>query len=56
MDQIITRVSSIFTMDHPDFIVCSFMEDSIGLKRANTFLRFILNTINNDIFFFPRLT
>ena len=22
-------------MDHPDFIVCSFMENSIGLKRVN---------------------
>ena len=21
-------------MDHPDFIACSFMENSIGLKRA----------------------
>ena len=25
---------SIYTMDHPDFIVCSFMENSIGLKRV----------------------
>ena len=23
---------SIYTMDHPDFIVCSFMENSTGLK------------------------
>ena len=23
-------------MDHPDFIVCSFMEKSIGLKRVLT--------------------
>ena len=26
---------SIYTMVHPDFIVCSFMENSIGLKRVN---------------------
>ena len=25
---------SIYTMDHPDFIVCSFMENTIGLKRV----------------------
>ena len=25
----------IFTMDHPDFIVCSFMEITIGPKRVN---------------------
>ena len=23
-----------YIMDHPDFIVCSFMENSIGLKRV----------------------
>ena len=32
---IITCDPSIYTMDHPDFIVCSFMENSIGLKRVN---------------------
>ena len=26
--------SSIYTIDHPDFIVCNFMEYSIGLKRV----------------------
>ena len=26
---------SIYTMDHPDFIVCSFMENSIGLKLVD---------------------
>ena len=30
--QIITCDPSIYTVDHPDFIVCSFMENSIGLK------------------------
>ena len=29
-----TRASSIYTMGHPDFIVCSFMKNSIGLKRV----------------------
>ena len=24
-----------YTMGHPDFIVCSFIEDSISLKRVN---------------------
>ena len=27
--------SSINTMDHPDFIVCSFMKNSIGLKMVS---------------------
>ena len=31
--EIITCNPSIHTIDHPDFIVCSFMENSIGLKR-----------------------
>ena len=31
--EIITCDPSIFTMSHPDFIVCSFKERSIGLKR-----------------------
>ena len=26
-------------MDHPYFIVCSFMEDSINLKRGNLFIQ-----------------
>ena len=26
---------SIYRMDHPDFIACSFIEKSIGLKRLN---------------------
>ena len=30
----ITCDPSIYIMDHPDFIVCSFMEISIGLKRV----------------------
>ena len=30
--EIITRDPSIYTMDHHDFIVCSFMENSLGLK------------------------
>ena len=32
--KIITCDLSIYTMDHPDFIVCSFMENSIGLKSV----------------------
>ena len=32
--KIITCDPSIYTMDHPDFIVCSFMENSIGVKRV----------------------
>ena len=30
----ITSDPSIYTMDHSDFIVCSFMENSIFLKRG----------------------
>ena len=33
--EIITCDASIYTMDHPDFIACSFMEKPIGLKRVN---------------------
>ena len=29
---------SIYIMDHPDLIVCSFMDNSIGVKRVNTYL------------------
>ena len=32
--EIITCEPSIYTMDHPDFIVCSFLENSISLKRV----------------------
>ena len=32
--EIITSDPSVYTMDHPDFIACSFMEYSIGLKRV----------------------
>ena len=35
--EIITYVPSVYTVDHPDFIVCSHMENSIGLKRENDF-------------------
>ena len=31
--EIITCDPSIYPKTHPDFIVCSFMENSIGLKR-----------------------
>ena len=33
--EIIACDISIYTMDHPDLIVCCLMENSIGLKRAN---------------------
>ena len=36
--KIITCDSSIYIRDHPGFIVCSFTENVIGLKR----LRFVL--------------
>ena len=32
--KIITCDPSIYTMEHHDFIVCSFKENSIGLKRV----------------------
>ena len=32
----ITCEPSIYTMDHPDFIVCSCRENSIGLKRIKS--------------------
>ena len=36
--KIITCDPSICAMDHPDFIVCRFMEDSIGLKRGRNIM------------------
>ena len=33
---IMTCDPSIHTMDHPNFIVCSFMENSTSLKRVNS--------------------
>ena len=35
--EIITCEPSLYTMDHPDFIVCSFMEKPIGLKKVKPF-------------------
>ena len=35
--EIIICDPSIYTMDYPDFILCSFMENSIGLKRVKLF-------------------
>ena len=35
--EIMTCDPSVYTMDHPDFIICSFMENSIGLKRVYPF-------------------
>ena len=32
--KIIATDPLLYTMDHPDFIVCSFMEISISLKRV----------------------
>ena len=36
--QIITCDPSTYSMDHPDLIVCRFMENSIRLKRVNSSL------------------
>ena len=33
--EMITCDPSIYTMDHPDYFVCSIMENSIGVKRDN---------------------
>ena len=32
--EIVTYDPLIYTMDHSDFIACSFIENSIGLKRV----------------------
>ena len=37
--EIITCDPLLYTMDNPDFIVCSFMENSIDLKRVDVILR-----------------
>ena len=34
--EIITCDPSLYTMDHPNFIACSFTENSIGLKTVST--------------------
>ena len=49
--EIITCDSSIYTMDHPDFIVYGFMENSILVKKVKvvmlpTYLNFFLKTKN----------
>ena len=54
--KIINCDPSIYTMDHPDFIVCSFMENSIGSKRVKGgFYACVISTKNslslNWIFF-----
>ena len=36
--KVITCDRSIYTMDNPDFIVYSFMENYIGLKKVNSIL------------------
>ena len=36
--EIITCDPSIYTMNHPDLFVCSFIENSIGLKRGKLML------------------
>ena len=36
--KIIIYDPTIYTIDHPDFIVCSFMENSIGLKRIYSYM------------------
>ena len=36
------------SIDHPDFIVCSFMENSIGLKSVNLVYQCILAFIMQD--------
>ena len=33
--EIVTRNPSIYTMDHPDFNACIFVENAIGLKWVN---------------------
>ena len=38
--EIITFDPSIYTMNHPEFIVCRFMENSIGLKRVESEMSF----------------
>ena len=43
--EIITCDPSICTMSHPDLIVCSFIENSIGLKRGKLMMT-LLNYIN----------
>ena len=47
--EMITCVSSVYTMDHPDFIICCFMENSFFLKRGNIHVRYS-SIIGNVIF------
>ena len=44
--EIITCEPSIYRMDQPDIIICSFMENSIGLKRFNILLIFLLSVFS----------
>ena len=48
--EIIPCGPSIYRMDHPGFIVCSFMENSIGLKKVKQDLLAILFD-----YYFPKI-
>ena len=37
--EITTQDPSVYSMGHPDFIICSLMENSIDLKRVNVLIR-----------------
>ena len=39
-----------YTMDHPDFIVCSFIENSIGLNRVNLNTKKIFHNVKKQFY------
>ena len=45
LEEITACDPSIYTIDHPDFIVCSYMENFIGLLRVKLFWFVISSTI-----------
>ena len=46
--EIITCEPLIYTMDHPDLIVCSCMEKSIGLRKVNYIFYLLLPFAPSD--------
>ena len=47
--KIITCDPSIYTMDHPDFTVSKFMENSIGLKRVTLYTKVVCSLASSYV-------
>ena len=48
LEIVVCDSSILTTMDHPDFMICSSMENSIGMKRVNITLFFRVCLLYNS--------